>query len=193
MSFSLYLNSIDGTRVNGNVTEIQYNFDFLATPQHNGGYKVNMTFASEKQPHIGAFLNFGLVNIDLGVVSNSYSTSSTSTSAANNQVFGIIRLGDPEMETTNAVPIVVSTGTAPVPVNSGTAAYTLTTTTTTPAYNITYVASNTAEAYYGDNPPFFIQGKPRNNQFIVRLTNSNGTPFTALTVEYGIILTFEAI
>lgn len=192
MSFSIFLNSLDGTRLNGLVNEVQYNFNFGNTPSHTGAYKVYMTFASEQQLYSGNFLNFGLVNIDLGV-SDSFSTVQNLTAISNNQIFGIIRTSEPHIHATSQVPQVISTSTSNIPANSGAVAYTMTTTTTSPTYNISYLANQTVDAVFGDNAPFFLKSKPRNNQFIVTLTFSNGTLYNVLTVDYGLVLTFEAI
>ena len=192
MSFSVFLNSLDGTQINGAVNEIQYNFDWLSVPKHSGGYKVSMTFNSESQNYNNNLLNFGLVNIDLGT-SYSYSTQPNFTSTRNNQICGIIRTSDPHMNVTSVVPQVVSTSVTSIPANSGTTAYTETTTTTSPTYNITYSANYTIDALFGDNPPFYIQSTPRQNQFIVRLTYPDSSLYDVVTVEYALVLSFEAI
>jgi len=192
MSFSVCLNSIDGTRINGLVNEIEYNFDWNSVPKHSGGYKVSMTFNSEAQNYNNNLLNYGLVNIDLGT-SYSYSTQPNFTSMRNNQICGIIRTGEPHMSVTSTVPQVVSSSVTPIPANSGTTAYTQTTTTTTPVYVISYGANHTVDSLFGDNPPFYIQTTPRKNQFIVRLTYPNTALYNVLTVDYALVLTFEAI
>ena len=68
MSFSVYLNSVNGTQaVAGQVNQIQYNFDWRNTPAHEGGYKVYMSFASEQFPFSSPTTQFGVVRIlDLG-------------------------------------------------------------------------------------------------------------------------------
>lgn len=192
MSFTVFLSSLDGTRINGLVNEIQYNFDWQSVPKHSGRYKVSMTFNSEAQNYNPTLTNYGLVNIDLGT-SYSYSTQPNYTSMRNNQICGIIRTSDPQTAVVSTVPQVVSSSVTSIPANSGTSAYTQTTTTTTPTYLISHGANYTVDSLYGDNPPFYIQTTPRQNQFIVRLTYPNTALYDVLTVDYALVLTFEAI
>jgi len=194
MSFSVYLNSTNGTQVAGAMNQIQYNMDFTNTPKHDGAYKVYMSFASEQQAYFSGSANFGVVRIqDLGVM-DSYSPFTTFTATRVNHVMGLIRPSQPHMGLTTTVPATTATGTANVPANSGTTAYTLTTTTTIPSYVTTNnTAVQTIDAKMSDNPPVYLQGKPRNNQFTVRITNHDGVLYTALTAHYSMILTFEAV
>jgi hypothetical protein len=192
MSFSVYVNSINGTQVAGAQSQIQYNFDFKNTPEHKGGYKVYMTFASEQQTYSSGSVNFGRVNIDLGVF-DSYTPINSVTGTRQNTIFGFIRGSVPQFASTNSIPSYVVTGVASVPVNSGTAAYTLITTNTVPTYYINLAGVQTIDARYVDNPPLYIQSKPTNNQFTVKITFNDGTLYTPLTAAYGMLLTFEAI
>lgn len=194
MSFSVYLNSTNGTQVAGSMNQIIYNLDFTNTPKHDGAYKVYMSFASEQQSYFSGSANFGVIRIqDLGVM-DSYSPLTTFTATRANHVMGLIRPSIPHMSALSTIPATTATGTAPVPVNSGTTAYTLTTTTTIPTYVITNnQAVQTIDARMSDNPPVYLQSKPRNNQFTVRITNHDGVLYTQLTAHYSLILTFEAV
>jgi len=195
MSFSVYLNSTNGTQVAGSMNQIQYNLDFTNTPKHDGAYKVYMSFASEQQAYFSGSANFGVIRIqDLGVM-DSYSPFTTFTATRVNHVMGIIRPSIPHMGLTTTIPALTSTGTANVPANSGTTAYTLTTTTTTAGGQVltNNTAVQTIDARMYDNPPVYLQSKPRNNQFTVRITTHDGTLYTALTAHYSMILTFEAV
>jgi len=194
MSFSIYLNSTNGTQVAGSMNQITYNLDFTNTPKHDGAYKVYMSFASEQQAYFSGSANFGVIRIqDLGVMDN-FSPFTTFTATRANHVMGIIRPTAPHMGLTTTVPATTATGTASVPANSGTTAYTLTTTTTIPSYVTTNnTAVQTIDAKMSDNPPVYLQSKPRNNQFTVRITTHDGVLYTALTAHYSMILTFEAI
>ena len=192
MSFSVYLNSINGTQVAGAQSQVQYNFDFRNTPAHDGGYKVRMTFASEQQVYSSASLNFGRVNINLGVL-DSYTPINAFTSTRMNTVFGFIRGSAPQFSLTDSIPQVTATATANYPINSGTAAFTLTTSNVIPTYLVVRTAVQTLDARYEDNPPVYIQSKPTNNQFTVIITLHDGTLYTGLTAHYGMLLTFEAI
>ena len=192
MSFSIYINSVNGTQVAGAQNQIQYNFDFRNTPEHKGGYKVYMTFASEQQTYGTGSINFGRVNIDLGVL-NSYTPITASTATQYNTVIGFIRGSVPQFAAINTIPSYTETATTPVPVNSGTLAHTLTTTNVVPTYVMNLTAVQTIDARSLDNPPIFLQSKPTNNQFTVKITFHDGTLYTALTAHYGMLLTFEAI
>ena len=198
MSFSVYLNSTNGTQVvAGQNNHITYNFDFRNTPAHEGSYKVYMSFASEQQTYGSGSVSFGVVRIaDLGGIMDSYSPLSSATATRQNHVMGLIRPSVPHMGLTTTIPATTATGTAAVPVNSGTAAYTLTTTTTIPSYITTNnTAVQTIDARMADNPPVYLTCKPTNNQFSVRLTNHDGVLYTGLvaTNPYAMILTFEAV
>jgi len=192
MSFSIYCNSINGTQIAGAQSQIQYNFDFRNTPAHSGGYSVRMTFASEQQTYASGSVNFGRVNIDLGVV-DSYTPVNSFTSTRNNQIFGIIRGSPPQFNSTSTIPVVTATATTPVPANAGTVAHTLTTTNIIPTYLVSLGGVQTIDARYEDNPPIYLASRPTNNQFIVKITFHDGTLYTALTAHYGMLLTFEAI
>lgn len=154
-----------------------------------------MTFASEQQPYFSGSANFGVVRIqDLGVI-DSYSPFTTFTGTRFNHVMGIIRPSQPHMGLTTSIPALTSTGTASIPANSGTTAYTLTTTTTTATGQVltNNTAVQTIDARMCDNPPVWLQSKPRNNQFTVRITNHDGVLYTQLTAHYSMVLTFEAV
>jgi len=195
MSFSVYLNSTNGTQVAGSQNQIQYNMDFTNTPKHDGAYKVYMSFASEQQPYFSGSANFGVIRIqDLGVI-DSFSPFTTFTATRQNHVLGIIRPSQPHMGLTTTFPALTTTGTASIPANSGTTAYTLTTTTTTAPNQllVNNTAVQTIDARMYDNPPVYLQSKPRNNQFTVRITNHDGVLYTQLTAHYSMVLTFEAV
>lgn len=198
MSFSVYLNSTNGTQVvGGQNNQIQYNFDFANTPKHDGPYKVYMSFSSEQQTYASGSASFGVVRIqDLGGILDSYSPLSSFTAARQNHVFGLIRPSVPHMGLTTSLPATTSTGTASIPANSGTTAYTLTTTTTTASGLLmtNLNAVQTIDAKMNENPPVYLQSKPRNNQFTIRLTNHDGVLYPSLgATHYSMILTFEAV
>jgi hypothetical protein len=174
MSFSVYLNSINGTQVAGAQSQIQYNFDFTNTPKHDGGYKVSMSFASELQTYIPASAMFGRIHIDLGVLNN-FTPAATFTGTRNNNIFGIIRPSQPLMDLTT---------TASYPINSGTAAFTLIT---------TYTGRQSIDAKFEDNSAVYMPYKSTNNQFIVKITLHDGALYTYLTAHYAMILHFEAV
>jgi hypothetical protein len=69
----------------------------------------------------------------------------------------------------------------------------LTTTNVIPTYLVTLGGVQTIDARYGDNPPVYLQSKPTNNQFTVKITYHDGALYTGLTAHYGLLLTFEAI
>lgn len=195
MSFSVYLNSQNGTQVAGSMNQIQYNLDFANTPKHDGGYKVYMSFATEQQPYYSGSANFGVIRIqDLGVM-DSYSPFTTFTATRQNHVMGLIRPSAPHMGLTTSIPSLTSTGTASIPDHSGTQAYTLTTTTVTSTGQVltNNNAVQTIDARMCDNPPVYLQSKPRANQFTVRITTHDGVLYTQLTAHYSLILTFEAV
>lgn len=193
MSFSVYCNSLNGTQVAGSMNQIQYNFDWSSTPKHDGGYRVRMSFASEQQTYATGSINFGVVRIpNLGIV-NSYSPINSFTATTTNHVMGLIRGSPPNFAAIQTVAGYTATGTASIPINSGTAAYTLTTSTAVPAYNISLPGVQTIDAKFGDNPPVYVQSKPTNNQFIVKITLHDGVLYPSLTAHYAMILTFEAI
>jgi len=192
MSFSVFLNSNQGTEVAGAKNQIIYNFDWSSTPEHSGGYRVSMTFASEQQTYIGSSYNFGRVSVDLGY-STTFTPISAQTATRHNQVLGFIRPSMPQFALTNSVPSVTSTATASVPVNSGTTAYTLTTTNVIPTYIVTSTAVQTIDARHADNPPIYLPSKPSNNQFLVKIQFHDGVLYTPLTAHYGMLITFEAI
>lgn len=192
MSFTIYLNSNQGTELAGAKNQIIYNFDFRSTPEHAGGYKVYMTFASEQQAYINGSYNFGRVNIDLGAT-NTFTSQVAFTGTRTSQVLGFIRPSLPQIALTNSVPSVTETATANYPINSGTAAYTLTTTNVVPSYICTSTAVQTIDSQHSHNPPIYLTSKPMNNQFLVKITFHDGTLYTPLTAHYGILLTFEAI
>lgn len=194
MSFSIYCNSLNGTQVAGLMNEIVYNFDFTNTPAHDGAYKVYMSFASETQIYASGSATFGVIRMqDLGVMDN-FSPFTAFTATRQNHVMGIIRASEPHMGLQTSIPATTATGTTPVPVNSGTLAHTLTTTTNIATYNTTnLLAVQTVDARMSDNPPVFLQSKPRNNQFTVRVTTHDGTLYPTLTAHYAMILAFEAV
>lgn len=193
MSFSVYLNSINGAQVSGAQNQIQYNFDFNNTPEHHGGYKVWMSFASETQTYNGTPPMFGRINIDLGVF-DSYTPMSTYTATKNNQIFGLIRPSLPQSATNFNIPAVTSVGTTIIPVSTTVAAgYTQTISNVTPSSIVTNLGVQTVDARYGENPPIYLQSKPTNNLFTVKITLHDGVLYTYLTAHYALILTFEAI
>ena len=193
MSFSVYLNSVNGTQaVAGQVNQIQYNFDWRNTPAHEGGYRVRMTFASEQQAV--AILSFGVIRIqDLGIV-DSYSPFTTFTATRSNHVLGLIRPSNPQNQGVNSVPSYTMVGTTVIPNNAGTVGYTETTNTVVSAYSISTNAIQTIDAKYEDNPPVYMQSKPSNNQFTVKITTHDGVLYTGLgATHYGLLLTFEPV
>jgi hypothetical protein len=194
MSFSIYCNSLNGTQVAGNMNEIVYNFDYTNTPAHDGGYKVYMSFASEPQAYVSGSAIFGVIRIpDLGVMDN-FSPFTSFTATRQNHVMGIIRASEPHMGLQTSIPATTATGTTPVPINSGTVAHTLTTTTNIATYSTTnLLAVQTIDARMHDNSPAFLQSKPRNNQFTVRITGHDGVLYPTLTAHYAMILAFEAV
>jgi len=196
MSFSVYLNSVNGTQVvAGQNNQITYNFDFRNTPKHEGAYRVRMSFASEQQTYSSGNVNFGVVRIlDLGGVLDSYSPQTSATTTRQNAIMGIIRGSAPSFAAVQTVPTYTMTGTANIPANSGTNAYTLTTSTVIPTYSILLPAVQTIDAKFQDNPPVYLQTKPTNNQFTVRITLHDGVLYPSIgATHYGMILTFEAV
>ena len=193
MSFSVYLNSTNGTQVvAGQNNQIQYNFDWRNTPAHDGGYRVRMTFASEQQAV--AILSFGVIRIqDLGIV-DSYSPFTVFTATRSNHVMGLIRPSAPQNQGVNTVPSITMVGTTVIPNNAGTVGYTETTNTVVPSYNVNLNAIQTIDAKYEDNPPVYMQSKPVNNQFTVKITNHDGVLYTGLgATHYAMLLTFEPV
>jgi len=168
MSFSLYLNSTNGTEVVGGVkNQIVYNVDFTNTPKHDGGYKITMSFASELQTYIPASAIFGVVRItDLGSLNN-YSPLAAFTGTRNNHIFGLIRPSPPLMDLTTS-----GTGTPIITTSTG---------------------RQSIDADFYDNPPVIMPYKPVNNQFVVRITTHDGALYTYLTANYALILHFEAV
>jgi len=210
MSFSVYLNSASGTRVAGSLNQITYDFAFDKTPEHKGGYKVSMVFAT----NIWNVANFNwsfktmYVNADLGTC-DSYTPVGLYTGTKNNQVLGTVGLDDPQpfVIQTNptpnpdppAPPTQFVIGTASIPANSATDAYTETESIVSNATSYNFTPFNRANsAYYEDNLPIYLQTKPTKNQFNVTLTNANGTLHTDFAnapnaLYYSMILTFEAV
>jgi hypothetical protein len=198
MSFSVYLNSFEGTKiVAGNTNQIEYNFAFDFTPPHDGGYNVYMTFVSNFFEERVAGFTFGdiYVNAQLGAV-NSYTPQGLYTGTKNNSVLGVVRIGNKNRSNQLQQNPGTTTATANIPANSETNAYTLTTTEVTP---LTYEFNPSRLALFAghnENPPVYLQRKPCQNQFLVSLATINGT----LQIEpefqntdYGLILTFEAV
>ena len=193
MSFSVYLDSANGIQVSGAQSQILYNFDFNNTPKHDGAYKVWMSFASETQDYGGAPPMFGCVNINLGVL-KSYTPISNTTATRTNQMFGIIRPSLHEISNNIYIPGSSGTQTWNVPINSGTAAYTVSATSTAAAMTPFIQGKQTIDAKHGENPPVYLQSKPTNNQFIVKLTLRDGLNlYSYLTTHYALVLHFEAI
>jgi len=189
------LNSVDGTRIGGLLNQVVYNFAFDKTPEHKGGYKVYMTFASDtfSTPAFSYSFKDIYVNADLGIF-NSYSPIGQYTGTKNNLVLGVVRvdIASGFVVQENRLGGVETT---PVPVNSDTAIYTLTATNVTSAGAYQFVPINeNVGSYYCDNPPVYLQSKPTNNQFTVRLTDLDGTLNTLFTGSYySMLLSFEAI
>lgn len=175
------------------MNQIQYNFDWRNTPKHDGGYRVRMTFASEQQLYASGSINFGVVRIPNLAIVDSYSPITSFTATTTNHVMGLIRGSPPQFASIQTVPSYTTTGTANIPANSGTTAYTLTTSTVVPTYNIALPAVQTIDAKFQDNPPVYLQSKPTNNQFIVKITLHDGALYPSLTAHYSMLLTFEAI
>lgn len=198
MSFSVNLNSVDGTKiVAGRTNQIQYNFAFDKTPEHKGGYNVYMTFISQafEERVFGFYFPAIYVNIDLGASSSSTPTPDF-TGRRNNQVLGVIREKFLLNQLVRQINKGTTTATAVVPANSNTNAYTLTTTDITLA---TYDFSPQRLyifAGYNENPPVYFETKPSNNQFLISLRNASGAlqpEAEFLNTDYSVILTFEAV
>jgi len=166
MSFSIYIQSTNGTQVAGAQSQIQYNIDFTNTPKHDGGYKVTMSFASELQTYIPASALFGRINIDLGVL-DSITPVLSYTGTRNNNIYGIIRPSPPLMDLTTS-----ATGTPLI---------------------TTYTGRQSIDAKFCENSPVYLPYKPTNNQFIVKITLHDGALYTYLTAHYAMILHFEAV
>ena len=198
MSFNICLNSVDGTKVAGNLNQVIYNFAFPNTPAHDGGYKVTMAFASNL--YSTAAFNYVFkdiyVNANLGAFDN-FTPIGSYTGTQNNQVLGVVRVKEGgELIVIQANPASL-TGTASVPVNSGTAAYTLTTNTSSNVGTYDYSPRyQSIGAYYFENPPVYLRTKPTLNQFIITLANLDGT----LNIQggdyftnYSLLINFEAV
>jgi len=198
MSFSVYLNSFEGTKiVAGNTNQIEYNFAFDATPPHEGGYNVYMTFASQIFDQRTALYTFQdiYVNAQLGAM-NSYTPQGLYTGTKNNTVLGVVRPTNTNRTLQTQINPGTTTATANIPANSQTNAYTLTTSEVTPLTFDFRPTRLTLFAGHNENPPVYIKTKPRQNQFLVSLATINGTLQTEpefLNTDYGIILTFEAV
>ena len=208
MSFTVCLNSIDGTQVAGNNNQVTYNFAFDKTPEHKGGYKVTMAFAGTTvQITNNPFINFGkiYVNANLGAY-NSYTPIGLYTGTRNNQVLGVINyepLITANTQYVNSSTSAPNVGTATIPNNADTTGFTKTETTVTPSngnvFQPIYLYGN---AKYSENPPIYLPTKPTNNQFTVSMTQNNGTlvPIFFLyqfpgggTQHYSLIIHFEAV
>jgi len=196
MSFSIYLNSVDGNQVNNNNnTQIEYNVDFSKTPSHDGAYKVSVTFESEYisfQTPIRATM---FIYANLGCDTR-YKTNAQYTSAMPTQQIGIARAllqrGTPVKQIVTAP---VSTVTQ-IPANSNTTAYTNNSTITAPSagtYSFLPIIKAT-KCLYKDNQFFILKSKPTNNLILVELKKTNGTFFDLPPpLDYTLVLTFEAI
>jgi hypothetical protein len=198
MSFSVYLNSFDGTKiVAGNTNQIEYNFAFDFTPPHDGGYKVYMTFASQIFEHRTAGYTFEdiYVNVQLGAT-NSYTPQGLYTGTKNNSVLGVVRVANTNRTLQTQINPGTTTATANIPASSETTAYTLTTTEVTPVTFEFRPTRLTLFAGHNENPPVYLPSKPRQNQFLVSLATINGTLQNEpefQNTDYGLILTFEAV
>ena len=206
MSFSIYLNSVEGRKiVAGNTNQIEYNFAFDKTPEHKGGYKVSMTFCSQFfSTRVFSYVFKDIyVNVNLGVC-NSYSPTGLYTGTKNNSVLGVVRVDRLEYFVFQYNP---ATGippgpnlanilTANYPANSATNAFTLSTSSVMPSGYTFCPANQTIYSGWTDNPPVYLTTKPTNNQFLVSLTNITGALQTEVefqNTDYGLILTFEAV
>lgn len=208
MSFTVCLNSIDGTQVAGSNNQVTYNFAFDKTPEHKGGYKVTMAFAGTTvQITSNPFTSFGkiYVNANLGAY-NSYTPIGLYTGTRNNQVLGVINyepLITADTQFTNSATGLPIVGTATIPNDAETIGYTKTENSVTPSngnrFQPIYLYAN---AKYTENPPIYLNCKPTNNQFTVSMTQVNGTLYpTFFTYQfpgggaqhYSLIIHFEAI
>lgn len=201
MSFSVNLNSVEGTKVvAGRNNQIIYNFAFDKTPEHKGGYNVTLVFCSvffQTRVFNYSFKDI-YVNADLGAF-NSYTPVGLYTGTTNNSVLGVVRVDNLNQLVLQVNPAPANTPniiTTPVPANSNTVAHTLTTTSVMPS-TLDFVPINqTFACGYKHNPPVYLDNKPANNQFIITLTNITGALHTEpefLNTDYSMILTFEAV
>jgi hypothetical protein len=201
MSFSVNLNSVDGTKVvAGKTNQITYNFAFDKTPEHKGGYKVYMVFCSQFfQTRVFDYYYKELyINVGLGAF-NSYSPVGLYTGTKNNSLLGVVRVDvrNPLILQVNPAPAdKPNIMTTAVPVNSNTVAHTLSTSSVMPATLSFTPINQTVYSGYNDNPPVILTTKPTNNQFIVTFTNIDGAIHTEtefINTDYSMILTFEAV
>jgi len=201
MSFSVNLNSVDGTKVvAGRTAQIIYNFAFDKTPEHKGGYNVYMTFMSQffEKRVFGYYFTEIYVNADLGVFNN-YTPVGLYTGTRNNSVLGVVRVDIRNPSILQINPAVASNPnilTTPVPANSDTVGHTLTTTDVMPA-SIRFTPINqNVHSGWKDNPPIRLTTKPTNNQFTITLANITGALHFEpefQNTDYNLLLTFEAI
>ena len=204
MSFSINLNSVDGTKVvAGITTQIIYNFDWSSTPKHSGGYRVGMTFCSQMFNTRTFDFSFNDIyaNADLGII-DSYTPIDLYTGTQYNRLLGVVKFDKKFMArarqhiSTWPQPTVSIITTVAVPANSDTAAHTLDATTVRPDGLDYSPTSQTVYSSYKDNPPVYITSKPTNNQFMVSLLDYTGSlhsaPETANT-DYSMIILFEAV
>jgi hypothetical protein len=207
MSFSLLLNSKDGTRVISNsINQVTYNLDFNNTPKHSGAYYVYMTFVSSRFEMGAAVNSFKdmYVNANLGRF-DAFTPVGLFTGTKNNQVLGVVKMINTDWQDRMVVatPSVPFVGTAVIPNNAGTVGYTETENTVAPANGYQFHGRRfECGALYYENSPVHLSTKPTNNQFTVRLTNADGTLHTDFSAApstapggayYSMILTFEAI
>ena len=89
MSFTLVLNSINGTKiVNTTNNQVSYNFDFSIPSRHDGQYKLNYSFLS-----VGGMTltsdDILYITLNISMSMNNFSASNT-TGANKTQILGLI-------------------------------------------------------------------------------------------------------
>lgn len=194
MSFSLYLNSVDGNQVTNN-QQIEYNVDFSKTPSHDGAYKVSVTYESDhfnwQTPTRATMFIFANLGCD-----TVYKTKAQYTSATPTQLIGIVRARKQRSSMVTQVVTKPIPKVTQIPANSNTNAYTQNSTITSPSQGtIHFIPIRRAtKCLYKDNQFFILKSKPTNNLILVELKRANGALFDLLSPEpYTLVLTFEAI
>lgn len=89
MSFSIILNSVNGTKiVNTTNNQVSYNFDFSIPSRHDGQYKLNYSFLS-----VGGMTltsdDILYITLNISMSMNNFSASNT-TGANKTQIIGLI-------------------------------------------------------------------------------------------------------
>ena len=89
MSFTLILNSVNGTKiVNTTNNQVSYNFDFSIPSRHDGNYKLNYSFLS-----VGGMTltsdDILYITLNISMSMNNFSASNT-TGANKTQILGLI-------------------------------------------------------------------------------------------------------